>query len=129
MEDYKQIKNDAEVYFKSIGSILCPAIQERIYFNSDGFHHLRYDNSRSERSKQEQVNKMSYLKEAKDILEKTTTIQEYRAIVQPVGKVRGDGFRKTSRVEFYAFIAITSIHSGRRFKVIVRRVGDGEFHF
>lgn len=82
-----------------IGSVFSPALKAEVYFNSDGFHHLRYDGHRSERSKKVQQNKFRFLPQAVEIIKKSTTIQEYRTGLCPVGKANSSGFRKTAKVE------------------------------
>ncbi|OGF35950.1 hypothetical protein A2482_03365 [Candidatus Falkowbacteria bacterium RIFOXYC2_FULL_48_21] len=127
--EFQNVRKKAELFYQSVGELFCPALKSKIKFNSDGFHHLRYDNSRAERSKPEQKNKLLFLKKAIVILQVATTIQEYRKTVQAVGKVRQDGFRKTSLVEYFGFVAITNLANGIRVKVIVRKMGDGDYHF
>ena len=61
-EEFKRLKNEAEAYYKSVGKVKCPALNAEVNFTSDGFHHLRYDNTRAERSKNEQKNKLRYLR-------------------------------------------------------------------
>lgn len=128
-EDYKQIKQKAEEFYKQIGSVKCPALKADVYFTSDGFHHLRYDNSRSARKIKEQMNKLRYLKPAVEVIKKSATIQQYRVNLQPVGKPGRDGFRKTSLAEYYGFAAIVDLQKRLRVRAVVRKVGDGQFHF
>ena len=128
-QQFHELMERARLFYQGLGEIFCPALKSKIKFNSAGFHHLRYDNSRAERSKAEQKNKLLFLKKAIVILKVTTTIQEYRKTVQAVGKVRRDGFRKTNLVEYFGFVAITNLAKGIRVKVIIRKIGDGDYHF
>ncbi|OGH65267.1 MAG: hypothetical protein A3J66_03880 [Candidatus Magasanikbacteria bacterium RIFCSPHIGHO2_02_FULL_47_14] len=130
-EDFESLKILTETEYKKIKSVYCPALKNSVAFNSEGFHHLRYDGSRSERSKTVQRNKFLCLKKARDIVEKSTTVQEYRRSICKVGKAKKDGFTKTSLVEWFAFCAITSFTNQTRIKVVIRRIGgeDGSFHF
>ena len=116
---FNQLRLEAESLYKSVGKLHCPALKSDVYFNSDGFHHLRYDQSRSERNKSEQKNKFLCLKSAISVIGCTTTIQEYRRV------------ESLSRItEWFAFFAITSFSKQTRIKAIVRRVGGvGNFHF
>jgi len=129
IHDFKELKQKVREFYRSIGKVKCPALDADVFFTSDGFHHLRYDNNRSERSKEEQRNKLSCLKEAVDIISRSTTIQEYRTTIEAVGKPDRSGFRKTTTVEFYAFSAITDADRSRRFRVIVKKIGSGNYHF
>lgn len=100
-------------------------------FNSDGFHHLRYDSNRSERNKKLQMGKFRCFNDAVNIIEKSTTIQEYRRSIISVGKRNKDGFSKTKTVEWFSMFAIVSFSKRIRVNVIIRRIGEdkGKFHF
>jgi hypothetical protein len=130
-EKFKELKNLTKSNYEKIGCIYCPALQANVVFNSDGFHHLRYDNNRSERNKKSQRNKFIFLDKAVEILKKSTTIQEYRRSICAVGDCDRSGFRKTKIVEWFGFFAIISISKRRRINVVVRRIGaeSGQYHF
>ncbi len=130
-ESWQKLKENTKQEYDTIGSLYCPALKSNILFNADGFHHLRYDGSRKERSKSVQKNKFTYFSDAVDILKKSTTIQEYRRSICPVGKPDKNGFRKTKSIEWFGFFAITSFSKQTRIKVIVRRIGEdnGHYHF
>lgn len=129
LEEFAKIKSKAEIFYKSIGCVRCPALKADVYFTSDGFHHLQFDGTRAERTKIVQRNKMLCLREAVDVIKKSATVQEYRTAIQPIGKRDKHGFRATKSVVYYAFHAITDFTKLRRVNVVVRRVGDGNFHF
>ncbi len=123
-EEFEKLKNKVDAEYKSIGSIYSPALKSNIAFNSNGFHHLRYDNTRAERSKPAQLNKFRFFGDAINSIKISTTIQEYR-------RVKNFICGKESVVEWFAFWSITSFIKQIRIRVIVRRVGgeDGQFHF
>jgi hypothetical protein len=125
------LRGETEEKYKKIGKIYCPALKSEVVFNSDGFHHLRYDGHRSERDKRVQKNKFLYLDSAVDVLKKATIIQEYRRSICPVGKSDKSGFKKTKIVEWFGFFAIISFSKCMRVKVVVRRIGEdeGKYHF
>lgn len=129
LQNFAKAKKEAEALYFSVEKLRCPALQEDIYFSSDGFHHLQFDGTRSERTKTVQKNKMLCLKEAIDILRKTTTIQEYRTSIQPVGKSDSKGYRQTKEVYYYAFHAITDFRRIRRINIVVKKIGNGHYHF
>ena len=130
-DDFESLKLLTEIEYKKIGSIYCPAFKANVTFNSDGFHHLRYDNHRSERNKKVQRGKFIQLDRARDIVEKSTTVQEYRRGICTIGKADKSGFKNTSLVEWFGFFAVTSFTKQTRVKVVIRRVGgdNGIFHF
>lgn len=127
---FNKLKQKTEEEYKKIGCVDNSALKTKIYFNSDGFHHLRYDGHRSERSKKVQQYKFKFLNQAVEILKKSTTIQEYRRSLCPIGKSDSSGFRKTSLVEWFGFFAITNFSNSTRIMVVVRKVGEnGQYHF
>lgn len=130
LEKFEELKNSTEIEYKKIVSVYSPALKSEIIFNSDGFHHLRYDSSRAERSKKAQYIKFRYFNKAVEIIKLSTTIQEYRRGICPVGKPDKGGFRKTKIVEWFAFFSIISFAKRTRIRVVVRRIGaDGQYHF
>ncbi|MDD4995612.1 MAG: hypothetical protein PHW53_04080 [Patescibacteria group bacterium] len=130
LEQFNKLKLAAREAYEKIGGIYCPALKADIIFNSDGFHHLRYDSNRSEREKLAQANKFKYFNDSVEILKKATTIQEYRRSIIPVGDIDKNGFHKTKTVEWFGFFAIVNFSNCIRIKAVVRRVGeDGKYHF
>lgn len=85
---------------------------------------MQYDNTRAERSKAAQLNKLRFFNDAVNNLKIATTIQEYMRNTYFV-----DG--KDSIIEWFAFWSIISFVKQIRIRVIVRRVGgdDGQYHF
>lgn len=129
LNKFDELKKQAELKYQKVGTAYCPALKVEVVFNSDGFHHLRYDNHRSERDKKVQRNKFMFLDEAIEIIKTSTTIQEYRSGICPVGKADRSGFRKTKIVEWFGFFAITNFDRQIRVKTVIRRVGEGQYHF
>ncbi len=127
--EFKKIFAKAEKFYKSVIKVHCPALNQMVHFSSDGFHHLQFDGTRTERTKVVQKNKLLCLEDAVLIIKKTTTIQEHRESVQTVGKPDVSGHRQEKSVRYYAFAAIINLDKKRRINVVVRRVGDGNFHF
>jgi len=131
LEKFRRLRENTELEYKKIISIHSPALKSDVVFNSDGFHHLRYDNTRAERSKESQRSKFLFFNKAVDIIRKSTTIQEYRRSVMPVGHPDRSGFRKTKSVEWFGFYAITSFSDQIRVMTVIRRIGgnSGQYHF
>ncbi|HLD19917.1 MAG TPA: hypothetical protein VJB93_01545 [Patescibacteria group bacterium] len=131
LEQFHQLKQKTEQQYKEIHHVYCPALKDTIVFNSNGFHHLRYDSTRAERSKRTQMNKFRCLPDAITILKKSTTIQEYRRSLCTIGESDKNGLKKTNIVEWFACFAIVSFTNHTRIKVIIRRIGGnaGQYHF
>jgi len=130
-EELLKLKNKIRLNYSSVKSIYCPALDSRVIFNSDGFHHLCYDNNRSERSVLVQRNKLNAFKNVVKILSKTTTIQEYRSSLCSIGKEDRHGLSLAKFVEWFGFWAIINLSKKVRIKIVVRRIGqnNGQYHF
>ncbi len=126
-DSFKKLKEEAKTYYDSIGKVFCPAFNAHVHFTSDGFHHLRYDSKRRERTKPEQRNKLCHIKEAAQTMIKTSTIQEYREELEPTGLKDSSGFRKMEKVRYYGFWAV--LKNNTRFKTIVRQEENGPYLF
>lgn len=126
-EKFEDLKRRTENFYKELSPVRCPALDELVHFTSDRFHHLRFDGTRAERTKAEQLIKLRFLPKAVKIIAKTATIQEFRKELMTIGKRGKDGFSKIVEVKYWAFVAIIS--DGCKIKVILRRVGEGQLHF
>lgn len=129
LKKFHTLKANTEEEYRKVGSLYCPALKSEVVFSSDGWHHLRYDRNRSERDKRIQSTKFKLFLNAIDTLKKSTTIQEYRDSICATGKADRSGFRKTQKVQWFAFWDILSFANGIRIRVIVQRTGDGSYRF
>jgi hypothetical protein len=128
---YKKILLEKESYYKTIGAIHCPYFDKKIVFNSDGFHHLRYKTSGSEREKQTQLYKFNLLSHACEKIKCSGTLQQYRKQWSVYGRRKNaNGSSEMKEMEYYAFEGILGKDQNMtRTKVVIRRVGNGELHF
>lgn len=115
-----------EIYNKQ-KTIFNPYLQVQVVLNSDGFHHLQFSDRR-ERSKEEQLLKFNLLSLALDVIKKSGTLQEYRKEPIRAGRPSRDGLSATKIAEYFGFVAIVG-EKKIKIRVIVRRIGDGNFTF
>ncbi len=123
---FKKQKKLAREIFNNTKVVFCPYFHQKIFFNSNGFHHLRYS-SRRERPQKEQLLKFNLLPLAINVIKKSGTIQEYRSDFIKNRKKPG-----SKNVAYWAFIAICSAKTGKnniKIKVILRKVGNGNIIF
>lgn len=121
-------KEKAKTLYATQKTIYCPYFKAPVVLNSDGFHHLQFS-ARRERNKREQLLKFRLLPLALDIIRKSGTVQEYRRGLTPIGKKSAkDGSVPMKEVEYWGFVAIVG-DNPIRVRVIVRRVGTGNFSF
>ena len=122
-DSYRSLRDRAQELFKRNPRIRCPYFNAEVVLTGEGLHHLRYSAER-ERSKPEQMLKFRLVPLALEVLQKTGTVQEYRRIWQPIGKIGADRMRAAKEVEYWGFVAIIG-HRPEKIRVIVRRVGTG----
>jgi len=117
--------------YDQIDDASCPYFERKIAFNSDGFHHLRYNTSGSERPKQAQMHKFNLLPKAIEIIGKSGTVQQYRKQWGAVGrKHTTDGTRPVKEMQYWGFEGILGTGTKMvRIKAVVRQIGNGEPHF
>ncbi len=127
IEYFNQRKEKAKNIYAAQKSIYNPYFKCEIVLNSDGFHHLQFSDRR-ERNKKEQLLKFSLLPLALKVVRNSGTIQEHRKGVISIGQAGKDGFKQTKNVEYWAFVAIVG-DSEIKIRVIIRRIGDGNFVF
>jgi hypothetical protein len=127
-DSYNQIKSDLKSFYDGINNVYCPVFKSSVVFNADGFNHLIYRNDRREREKQAQLVKFKILPLAKDLIEITTTFQEYEERLQ---EVRVKKFKKiVVEAKVIKFWGIIAILNNKKIKAIVRKVGEnGQLHF
>jgi hypothetical protein len=128
---FKKELGEAEGSYKTIDSVFCPYFKKKVTFNSDGFHHLRYKVSGSEREKIAQLHKFKLFLKAVEIIEASGTLQQYRKQWGIVGrKKNSDGSHEMKEMQYFAFEGILGDGlNAIRIKTIVRKVGNGEPHF
>lgn len=115
----KALKKKAKKFFSQNGNVQCPAFpDEKVVFNSKGLSHLFYKGSRktSSRSLEEASVRVGLLSRALKLLQVMPLAQEEFSLID----------YRHRRCYYFAFEAVVG---GRRIKVIVRKVGDGNLHF
>ena len=110
-------------------SVLCfPALNEYVHFTAEGFNHIVFKGSRSERERPSQILRFKLLSRAVKLVERSTTYQEYEETLKELEvKSNKKHVRKSKPVKYWGIIAIID---GRKIKIIVRKIGDnGQLHF
>ncbi len=128
LSNYEKLKDDAQKFYNDIRGIFSPALNNQVYFSSEGFNHIIFKKSRSEREKTSQMLRFKLLPIAKKLIEKSTTYQEFEETIKEFEvKTFKKRIRKSRPVKYWGVIAIID---GRKIKVILRKIGDnGAIHF
>lgn len=123
-----EILEKARVLYTQKPELHCPYFGHKIALTSDGFNHLQNKPNRQPRDVRAQIRKLTLVKRALEVIQKTGTLQEYRGQVEKIGKRDDNGFFKTKKVQYWGFHAISE-NKQRKIKVIIRQVGDGKIMF
>ena len=126
--DYDSLRTETQKLYGSISPIFSPALKEYIYFTAEGFNHIIFKGSRSEREQSSQILRFNLIPRAIKLLKLSTTYQEYEESRQDfIVKSYKRKIRKSKTVYYWGIIAIID---QRKIKVILRKIGDnGQLHF
>jgi hypothetical protein len=112
-DNYEDAKDKAETFYKSIGKIWCPALEDFIIFDDAGFLHL-IGKSRVPRPKSEQRRRFFILRYVKDIL---GAKEPFSTDVLFAGGVP---------VRYWKFI---DIREGNTIKIVIRQIDNRQKYF
>ncbi|MFW0862388.1 MAG: hypothetical protein ACKKL6_02275 [Candidatus Komeilibacteria bacterium] len=120
MTSFKKLLKENHLWYKKIGKVYCPILNERIIFNSKGFYHLRYKSSGGARSINEQMYKIGLLPLVIPVIKRATYIHEYKKK------------RYSKAINKYFEIWELRAKVGKQkseIAVVLRRVGNGNITF
>lgn len=112
--------------YERIGRIHCPALGAHVVFNSRGFHHLSNKPGGTVRKASERIHKLTLVPLAAAVLRNADKIAEERDIEVRERRKKGS---KMLRGKTYALTAIVGRKKPIAVRVIILRVGQGEFTF
>lgn len=125
--DYERQKATAQDIYAGAKPVLSPALGERVSFTAEGFNHIVFKGSRSERERSSQFMRFKLLPRAIRLIGHANTFQEFEEKSREYEvKVREKRRLKTKLVSYWGIIAI---FEKRKIKVILRKIGNGKLHF
>jgi hypothetical protein len=128
-QQFEQRKAKAKQLYDSKRTIFNPYLNCEVVLNSDGFHHLQFS-GRTERTKKEQLLKLRLLPLALETIRRAGTLQEYRKVLQSVGRPSARGETLLKQVEYWGFVAILGKQENQvKLRTVLRRVGNGNVIF
>lgn len=128
LSNYEKLREDARKFYISTRPVDSPALGEYVYFTAEGFNHIIFKGSRSERERSSQILRFKLLPKAVHLVGLSTTYQEYEETVKEFEvKSHKKKVHRSKPVKYWGLIAIID---GRKIKVILRKIGDnGQLHF
>jgi hypothetical protein len=120
-EEFRKFISKKRNWYKNIGRIHCPILNEYVIFNSKGFYHLRYDTHNKERTRNEQVYKLNLLPLVISVIQNAVSIFEYKKeqYSKPLGKY----------FEIWELREVSGKKHPTVVSVVLRRIGDGNITF
>ena len=128
LSNYDKLREDAQKLFSATRPVLSPALNDYVHFTAEGFNHIIFKGSRSERERPSQILRFKLLPRAIKLIALSTTYQEHEETIKQFEvKSHKKKMLKPKPVKYWGLIAITE---GRKIKVILRKIGDnGQLHF
>lgn len=126
-EKFNLAKEEAEEFYKGIGMVHCPYLNDRVSFNTKGLEHLKFKEKNKARLLVDQYMRLRLLKLAPSIINQSNTIQEfYETWRMEKQNINSDWQSRRVLVKYYGFIAIVN---GARIKIIVKEIQGGNKYF
>lgn len=116
----KKLIIEQKTIYKSIVSVFCPILNETIYFTSEGFNHLLYENHWKPRRPSEQFLKLMCLTYAPIVVKECSQKTNIRKIKRKVKGIWKDGFH---------FELVHEVKAGANIRVIIEKIGTGHHKF
>lgn len=128
LSNYEKLKSDTANFYRSIGKVYSPSLQQDIYLTSEGFNHIIFTNSRSERERSSQILRFKLISLAVKLIKISTTYQEFEETLR---EFNVESYKKkTKKTKLVKYWGIIAIIDGRKIKVILRKIGEnGNIHF
>ncbi len=123
---FLSLLNERRDDYKKWLPIYCIAVREYIYFNMQGFNHLRFKIDNTPRNPKEAMYKLGLLPLVRPAIHEATVVKKYERRIAPLG-----GSRKIvlKEMEYWTVESIVG-KKNTRVRVVLRRVVGGEhIHF
>lgn len=126
LEYLHSLKNLTKTNYTKIGSVYCPILDQNIVFNSIGFRHLTIKPDGTYRNAKEAIYKLKLFPLAIPTIKNATAVIEERETTFVVGR----GHRKKyKRATSYALAAYVGRKKPVMVRIIIIKVGDGNYNF
>jgi len=127
--EFDEIKEQAEEFYKNIKETWCPYFQGIVAFNSKGLDHIKFYEWNKARPIKEQYMRLKLIKLAPEIIKKSHTLQEFFGTKRfERQKINSRWERRAVMVKYYAFVAISS-NLKVKVKIIVKEIEGGNKFF
>ena len=123
MEDaFQELLDKRRDEYKTWVPIYCVAIRDYVFFNMQGFNHLRFKVDNTPRNPSEAMYKLGLLPLVRPAIHAATVVAKYERRIAPVG---GSRTKELKEMEYWAIETVVGKHNVR-IRVILRKLIGGE---
>lgn len=108
--------------YKTWVPVYCVAIRDYVFFNMQGFNHLRFKIDNTPRNPKEAMYKLGLLPLVRPVIHAATVVDKYERRVSPIG---GSNKKVFKEMEYWAVESIVGQRNAR-IRVILRKIIGGE---
>ncbi len=124
--NFQKLLTERREDYKTWVPIHCVAIRQYVFFNMQGFNHLRFKVDNTPRNPSEAMYKLGLLPLVRPTIHQATVVEKYERRLTPVG---GSRKKVLKEMEFWAIEGVVG-KSNARIRVILRKaVGSEQVHF
>jgi len=126
---FEEVKQEAKSFYDTIKKVHNPYLNTDIHFNNEGFEHLLTKSWNRGRSTVDQYTRLRLLPKVKEIIKKTTTLQEYSERHDFVRqKINSRWEKRLKLIKYYVFVVIL-IDAGLRLKLVIKHIEGAKPQF
>jgi len=119
-QSYDELLKEKRAWYQTINKSYCPILNEYVFFNSKGFHHLMYDGTNRARTQRNRMYRLGLLPLVIPVLKNATSIFKY---------TNPTYFKKLNKnVEYWELREIVG-KQNTMVTVVLRRIGTGNIGF
>ena len=127
-EKYKTLLDTRRKEYAGYTSVYCQCIREYVFFNSDGFSHLRFHVDGTPRNPKEQMYKLGLLPLVIPVIKIAKRVEQYERKLNPIGRKKKAGKKILKEIQYWALVDVVG-KQNVKLKVILRKIGTGRIHF
>lgn len=127
LSNYDTLRDETQSLYAATKPVHSPALNGTVTFTAEGFNHILFKGSRSKREQPSQIMRFKLFPRAVRLIEYANTFQEFEETSKEF-EVR-NGKKRVLKSKPIRYWGIIAIFEGRKIKVILRKIGDGQLHF
>jgi hypothetical protein len=120
------LKTSTRETYNNIEKVFCPVLKEYVIFNARGFHHLLYKPDGTARDVCEIIYKMTLFPLAVPVIKNSVGISDEREIEIRENRKKNT---KIKKAKTYALVAVVGKRNPVSVRVIVLKIGTGNYMF